>query len=74
MWFINGLASLGLLLCFRAVFTLVRGVWRYFLRPGKDLHRFGSWAIVTGATDGIGRAFAEALAKKGLYNGHLQLK
>lgn len=62
----NGLAVLGLLFTLHTVFTLLRGLWTYFLRPGKDLHRLGSWAIVTGATDGIGRALAEALAKKGL--------
>lgn len=70
----NGLAAVGLLLCLRTAFTAVRGIWRYFLRPGKDLHRFGSWAIVTGATDGIGRAFAEALAKKGNHFCHGQNK
>lgn len=28
--------------------------------------KFGKWAIVTGATDGIGKAYALALAKKGM--------
>ena len=28
--------------------------------------KFGKWAIVTGATDGIGKAYAKALAKKGM--------
>ena len=45
--------------------TLARGVWRYFLRPGKDLRKLGSWAVVTGATDGIGRALCDVLARKG---------
>lgn len=36
------------------------------LRPGKKLTKFGKWAIVTGATDGIGKAYAMALAKKGM--------
>ena len=27
---------------------------------------FGEWAVVTGATDGIGRAYSEKLAEKGL--------
>lgn len=30
------------------------------------LREMGSWALVTGATDGIGKAYATALAKKGL--------
>jgi len=37
-----------------------------FLRPAKDLKKLGSWAVVTGATDGIGKAIARQLAKKGL--------
>ena len=37
----------------------------YFLRPGKDIRQYGPWAVVTGGTDGIGRAYANALAKKG---------
>jgi 17beta-estradiol 17-dehydrogenase / very-long-chain 3-oxoacyl-CoA reductase len=30
------------------------------------LKQFGKWAVVTGATDGIGKAYSIALAKKGL--------
>lgn len=30
-----------------------------------SLERYGPWAVVTGASDGIGRAFAEGLAKSG---------
>jgi 17beta-estradiol 17-dehydrogenase / very-long-chain 3-oxoacyl-CoA reductase len=37
-----------------------------FLRPEKNLKKLGKWAVVTGATDGIGREYALALAKKGL--------
>ena len=37
----------------------------YFLRPGKDIRQYGPWAVVTGGTDGIGRAYADTLAKKG---------
>jgi 17beta-estradiol 17-dehydrogenase / very-long-chain 3-oxoacyl-CoA reductase len=40
--------------------------YKSFLRPGKNLKKFGKWAIVTGATDGIGKAYAMALAKKGM--------
>ena len=55
----------GLIVILVFCFTLARGVWRYFLRPGKNLRRLGSWAVVTGATDGIGRAMCDVLARKG---------
>jgi 17beta-estradiol 17-dehydrogenase / very-long-chain 3-oxoacyl-CoA reductase len=33
---------------------------------GTNLKKYGDWAVVTGCTDGIGKAYAEKLAKKGL--------
>lgn len=30
------------------------------------MKKLGSWAVITGATDGIGKAYALALAKQGL--------
>ncbi|CAJ1954559.1 unnamed protein product [Cylindrotheca closterium] len=41
-------------------------VYKTFLRPGKNLKKLGKWAVITGATDGIGKAYALALAKKGI--------
>ncbi|CAD7947012.1 unnamed protein product [Amoebophrya sp. A25] len=36
-----------------------------FLRPAKDLKKeFGEWAVITGATDGLGKAMALELSKK----------
>ena len=43
-------------------------LWRQFLRPGKNLkEKYGTWAAVTGATDAIGRGYAEQLAKQGAF-------
>lgn len=41
-------------------------LYNTFLLPGKNLNKLGEWAVVTGATDGIGKAYALAFAKKGL--------
>jgi len=47
----------------------VRSFYKYFLRPAVDLKKFGlkdgAWAVVTGASDGIGKAFAVELGKRG---------
>lgn len=44
--------------------------WKKLVAPNLglaiDLRTQGRWAVVTGATDGLGKAFAKALAKKGL--------
>mmetsp|Transcript_4271 Transcript_4271/g.8886 ORF Transcript_4271/g.8886 Transcript_4271/m.8886 type:complete len:314 (-) Transcript_4271:287-1228(-) len=44
----------------------VSHVYKTFLRPAKNLKKYGKWAVVTGATDGIGKAYAFAFAKKGM--------
>mmetsp|Transcript_1145 Transcript_1145/g.1501 ORF Transcript_1145/g.1501 Transcript_1145/m.1501 type:complete len:315 (-) Transcript_1145:355-1299(-) len=40
--------------------------YKTFLRPARNLKKLGKWAVITGATDGIGHAYAIALAKKGV--------
>jgi len=61
------LAAVGLLVAVRAAVRLALWVYAAFLRPGKPLRRrYGAWAVVTGATDGIGRAIAFRLAAAGL--------
>lgn len=45
-------------------------VWKKLIAPGlnlgTDLRKQGRWAVVTGATDGLGKAYAQALASRGL--------
>lgn len=48
--FLQGLAAIGFLYVARCVFCLLGGLYATFLRPGKNLKRYGEWAIVTGAT------------------------
>ena len=45
---------------------LVSNLYKYYLRPTPKLTKFGKYAIVTGATDGIGKAYAFALARRGM--------
>nr|XP_048690337.1 very-long-chain 3-oxoacyl-CoA reductase-like isoform X1 [Caretta caretta] len=64
---LGALVALGLLL--RAAWALGQAVWTHLLAArgrGAELASFGAWAVVTGATSGIGRAYAHELAKRGL--------
>merc|ERR1711916_327552 len=40
--------------------------YTYFVRPGKNMRDFGEWAVVTGASDGIGKAYATEFARAGM--------
>ncbi|RLN60161.1 hypothetical protein BBJ28_00012160 [Nothophytophthora sp. Chile5] len=59
-------AALGCLVASRLALKLLGSFYTFFLRPAKDLRHFGAWGVVTGATDGIGKALAMELANKGL--------
>ncbi|XP_055917837.1 hydroxysteroid dehydrogenase-like protein 1 [Eupeodes corollae] len=68
------LVGLYVLLCFLYEHLLsgvliLKSLINDFLDPENKLDlykKFGSWAVVTGSTDGIGKAYARELAKKGI--------
>ncbi|KAK3006952.1 hypothetical protein RJ639_015992 [Escallonia herrerae] len=60
------LLALGSFSLLRLSFSFLSWVYVNFLRPPKNLKKYGSWALVTGPTDGIGKGFAFQLARKGL--------
>jgi len=48
------------------VFPILYWCYAFFIRRGKNLREYGEWALVTGATDGIGKAYCFELAACGL--------
>lgn len=60
------LAAIGL----RVLVRLSVLAWKKLIAPslglGVDVGTQGRWAVVTGATDGLGKAYAKALAARGL--------
>ncbi|KAI0198001.1 hypothetical protein F4808DRAFT_270653 [Astrocystis sublimbata] len=63
-----GFAGLGALWVGSKVFSILRLVLSMFVLSGTNLRKYGgkgTWAIVTGASDGLGKEFATQLAAKG---------
>lgn len=66
----TALLAIGTLTVGAISWTVLRVLLSIFVLPGQSLSKFGSegtWAVVTGASDGIGKEFALQLGKKG-YN------
>ncbi|XP_030541934.1 very-long-chain 3-oxoacyl-CoA reductase 1 [Rhodamnia argentea] len=60
------LFTLGSISIFKFSLIFLNWVYVNFLRPAKNLKKYGSWALITGPTDGIGKGFAFQLARKGI--------
>ena len=69
-WLTILILLLGSLVLLRFISTkvlwLVRCIYVFFFSESLDFRSYGKWALVTGATDGIGRAYSEQLAQKGM--------
>lgn len=60
------LSSVGAFTVSWFTFFVLKWLYIFFLRPAKNLLDYGRWAVITGSTDGIGKAFAFELAGRGL--------
>lgn len=60
------LVAVGGLVVLKFALGLLDVFYKYQLRPSVKLTKCGKYAVVTGATDGIGKAYALALAKRGM--------
>lgn len=59
--------GIGCVFLCKLIYELGNFIYVCFFRPGKDLKKeYGEWAVVTGATDGIGKAMAAEFVKLGM--------
>ncbi|CAN6221590.1 unnamed protein product [Urochloa humidicola] len=65
-WFLPLLAFVGIVSATTFSFRLLRYLTLCLRRPRDLRRRYGSWAIVTSPTSGIGRSMAMELARRGL--------
>ena len=71
LYVVVALALYGFLINVILVVPLILLIWRFIIRPALHPHpirkyyKKGCYAIVTGASEGVGRAYAKYLAKEG---------
>ncbi|KAF7914699.1 uncharacterized protein EAF01_001105 [Botrytis porri] len=65
---VTGLAGIGAFIVAGKVISYIRLLLSLFVLSGKNLRTYGkkgTWAVVTGASDGLGKEYAIQLAQKG---------
>ena len=60
-----GLALIAYI-AYSSIVQFVAFLRAYVLSSTPRMSQYGSWAVITGATDGIGKAYAEELARGGM--------
>ncbi|XP_074319047.1 very-long-chain 3-oxoacyl-CoA reductase 1-like [Silene latifolia] len=60
------ICTIGFFTFTKQILKFIKWVWVMFIRSPKKLTNYGSWALITGCTDGIGKALASDLASDGL--------
>jgi len=60
------LAQIGSLVVLYYTFLALRSIYRKLTRTPKNVLSYGKWAVVTGATSGIGESFCYELADRGM--------
>ena len=63
--FFIGLFIVGRFILGQIIWWILR-IYVFFLSGTLNFKSYGEWAVVTGATDGIGKAYSQQLAKKGM--------
>jgi len=59
-------AALGQFLLVVAAWRALLSMYRRLILPAKHPRSYGKWAVVTGCTDGIGKAYVDYLAAEGM--------
>ncbi|CAI8598133.1 unnamed protein product [Vicia faba] len=65
-FFLVATTTLGLISISKSLFHFFHWIYATLIRPTKNLKHYGSWAIITGSTDGIGKSMALEFASNGL--------